>query len=50
MEYVTGSFGMGWLPDYPDHCRVDEEKISGKVGTSGQTDSVSKMIQDRRRC
>jgi C1A family cysteine protease len=46
MSEKTTSYGMGWLPDYPDFRdnTVDNNKVSEKLSKLGQNDSIKKML------
>jgi C1A family cysteine protease len=48
MDYVTKSFGMGWLPDYPDHrdYTVEQNKVSDSMKRLGQKTSVKAMLSE----
>lgn len=46
MSEMTGNFGMGWLPDYPDcnDLTIHSDKVSAKLKRLGQKASIKKMI------
>jgi C1A family cysteine protease len=46
MSEPTGTFGMGWLPDYPDcnDLTIHSDKVSAKQTRLGQKESVKSMI------
>jgi C1A family cysteine protease len=47
MDETIKSFGMGWLPDYPDFrdYTAQQEKVAPKLERLGQKDSVSAMLK-----
>jgi len=46
MNDLSGKFGMGWLPDFPDFRdnTVGNSKVSEKLLKLGQVDSINKML------
>ena len=44
---MNDKFGMGWLPDYPhfDDYTVNRDKVSQRLKTLGQTESVKDMLK-----
>ncbi len=47
MADTVSTFGMGWLPDYPDFRdhTVEQEEIPSRLKALGQRDSVKSMLR-----
>jgi C1A family cysteine protease len=50
MSGMSGKFGMGWLPDYPDFRdhTVDHDQVTERLLKLGQKESIKKMLGKTR--
>jgi C1A family cysteine protease len=50
MSGMSGKYGMGWLPDYPDFrdLTVDHDKVAERLLKLGQKESIKKMLGKTR--